>query len=459
MNSSVLGIDFGTSSVKVLQKFRDNSVKKYKKEYKRKDRKGWWDAILSIFGEINFENVAAIGLASQVGTYLVNDKEIIHWNQAEGKEELQELLEKYSSTVFRDELGMVHPRLNSYPLPRLLYCKRTYGKISKLCQLKDEICEKLTGEYVTDPYSWRGLINREKMVYSPFFLKEMGIEEKVLPKIKNYNQMVGLTREIPLTKGKLPQGIPVYLGLNDFFSSLVGMGFGHKDTLFDVTGTSEHLGIITEELPLQTNLIAGPYLKNYLHYGVTACGGDSIKMALKLKTNRKVEKEEFLQKGPVFLPYLKGERAPIFDPDARGCFFGVETGDEDLLFYSVMEGVVFSLYHIYETLGSPQINRIIVSGGASEFSHLNQLKAEIFGVKVDIVEETETTALGAAMIAAVESEWFKNIEEAQKSWCRIKQQIIPTGRSKALLKKRYSIYKKLYPALKPLYHEWNELKK
>ena len=40
MNSSVLGIDFGTSSVKVLQKFRDNSVKKYKKEYKRKDRKG-----------------------------------------------------------------------------------------------------------------------------------------------------------------------------------------------------------------------------------------------------------------------------------------------------------------------------------------------------------------------------------------------------------------------------------
>ena len=141
MNSSVLGIDFGTSSVKVLQKFRDNSVKKYKKEYKRKDRKGWWDAILSIFDEINFENVVTIGLASQVGTYLVNDKEIIHWNQAEGK----------------------------------------------------------------------------------------------------------------------------------------------------------------EELLLQTNLIAGSYLKNHLHYGVTACGGDSIKMAPKLKTNRKVEKEEFLQKAPEWI--------------------------------------------------------------------------------------------------------------------------------------------------------------
>lgn len=64
MNSSVLRIDFGTSSVKVLQKFRDNSVKKYKKEYKRKNRKGWWDAILSIFNEINFENVVTIGLTS-----------------------------------------------------------------------------------------------------------------------------------------------------------------------------------------------------------------------------------------------------------------------------------------------------------------------------------------------------------------------------------------------------------
>ena len=121
-----MGIDFGTSSIRVLQKFTDNSTKKYKKEYEKKDRKGWWNAILSIFDKINFDNVAAIGLASQVGAYLVNDKEIIHWNQAEGK----------------------------------------------------------------------------------------------------------------------------------------------------------------EELPLQTNLIASPYLKNYLHYGVTACGGDSIKMAPKLPTEK-----------------------------------------------------------------------------------------------------------------------------------------------------------------------------
>ena len=56
-----------------------------------------------------------------------------------------------------------------------------------------------------------------------------------------------------------------------------------------------------EELLLQTNLIAGSYLKNYLHYGGTACSGDSIKMAPKLKTNRKVEKEEFLQKGPEWI--------------------------------------------------------------------------------------------------------------------------------------------------------------
>lgn len=464
MNESVLGIDLGTSSVKILQKFRDGDFLKYKAEYESKDSKGWWEAICSLLEEIDFETVKGIGLTSQVGTYIVNEREVYSWESEVGKEELEEILREYEESVFRKEICMNHPALHSYPIPRLLYFKKKYDRLYSVCQPKDIIYEKLTGEKVTDPYSWRGLANTHKQEYSAYFIKQIGIESKILPRMAGILEKAGETKDLRGKGRRLPSGIPVFCGLNDFYASLVGMGLNKEGVLFDITGTSEHLGRLTEEKRAGKGSITSPYLIKNVNYGVTSSSGAAIRKALKIRGEKfdllkeEFGNKEFLKKAPVCLPYLKGERAPVYDPDARGTFFGVgETTSEREIFYSLMEGVVFGLYHIYESMGNGGEDTILAAGGAADIEILNLLKAEIFEMKIEVMEETDTSALGAAMIAAVGAGWYQSLEEAQKEMCRKKAVYLPKGGAGEILQKRYGIYKDLYPVVKPLFKNFKEL--
>ena len=196
MRKCVLGIDLGTSSVKIMKKYRDGSTEKLKNNYTRPLPEGWWNSIKELLNEILWEEVEAIGLVSQVGTYVVNDKDVIGWNAAIGKEELVWWKNKYSQKVFVDEISMPHPEIISYPLPRLKYIKEHFENIQTICQPKEYILKQLTGEYVTDEYSWRGLCHLEKKRYSAFFLKELGLDETVLPPVKGYGKQAGCTKKV-----------------------------------------------------------------------------------------------------------------------------------------------------------------------------------------------------------------------------------------------------------------------
>ncbi len=158
------------------------------------------------------------------------------------------------------------------------------------------------------------------------------------------------------------------------------------------------------------------------------------------------------------MPYLNGERAPIWNADARGMFFGIgsECKKSDMA-YAILEGVAFSLYHIYECMEKPFVRSIRVSGGAAVNDTLNQLKAELFDVPLFVMEENDTSALGAYMIAAVGIKWFENFDEAREQVCKVKEVIKPCGKYKRILKKRFAVYKKLYPAVIQQYEEMRRI--
>lgn len=459
MNKCVLGIDLGTSSVKIVKKYRDGHMEKLKNTYQEALPLGWWKAISELLEQINWNEVSAIGLSSQVGTYLVDDKEVIGWNSNIGKKELEWWKTNYSKQKFVEEISMPHPEIISYPLPRMKYIKEHFKVVKKISQPKEYIMEKLTGEWVTDLYSWRGLANLQTGRYSKFFLKELGMEETMLPPIKYPNQLAGYTKELKFVKNVLPAGIPVYTGLNDYYAGLLGMGIGKNGQAFDVTGTSEHLGVLQSEINEDTTLVSGPYIEHTVHYGVTASSGPSIKYGLSLQSNPAFYMEKIIkEKPPIFLPYVKGERAPIWNADARGAFFGIEENcSTDLMAYAVMEGVVFSLYHIYETMGKPEINQITVSGGAASIDCLNMLKAEIFDVPIEVVEESDVSALGACMTAAVGLGWCSDYTQAAVEWVRTAGKVIPTGKYREWFEKRYEIYKDFYLSIMPLYEKWKEI--
>ena len=126
---NILGIDLGTSSVKMIYNDGDQ-VYKISEKYDSVSFDGWMSAIKKCASKLDLSKLRAIGLSSQVGTYIIDGDNIISWNEPYGKDELDEILSSVSRDEFIREIGMPHPQIISYPLPRLLYikknCKRGY---------------------------------------------------------------------------------------------------------------------------------------------------------------------------------------------------------------------------------------------------------------------------------------------------------------------------------------------
>lgn len=443
MNRAYVGIDLGTSSVKVLLRDAQGNTAKSRVAYDEISPAGWWNATVKALSALSYPENVSIGLSSQVGTYIVNDTDVISWNSPVGQAETEKVRTTFSAQTFLREISMPHPKIASYPIPRLTYIREKYGDGAKVCQPKDFIGKMLTGVYKTDKFSWRGLANMETGTYSTFFLQKVGMPK--LPEIIGYTDKLGTVLPAICAQTGIPAKANVCVGLNDFFASLIGMSIGEKGDVFDITGTSEHVGILTDTLPIETPMVAGPFTKNYVHYGVTASSGASLTFGMHaFGTEVKMPDEAFMGHAPIFLPYLKGERAPIFDQNASGAFFGITDACTPAhMAYAVLEGVAFSIYHIYESLGAPAAEKLTVSGGASKNAVLNRIKAELFGVPVVLLEESDTSALGALTAAA-------RMCGDHTDFCRVKTAVKPTGKLGPQLLKRFAIYKEFYPNIKDI---------
>ncbi|MDO5479464.1 MAG: FGGY-family carbohydrate kinase [Clostridia bacterium] len=456
----IAGIDLGTSSVKVLVTDNGKTVKKAKRTYTERSVDAWLKAVSEALSEISRGiKIDAVSLSSQVGTYIINGSDIISWQDPIGREEVARIKKDISKEEFAAEISMPHPEVISYPMPRLLYIKEHYDAKS-VCQPKDKICQMLTGKQVSDIYSWRGLANLETGAYSKKMLSYLGVDESILPPLKSPFDLAGYVTKEASEKTGLLEGTPVYLGCNDYYAGLLGMGIVESDMLFDITGTSEHIGITTDKLSLDTKMVTGPYFVSNVHYGVTASGGTSLDFGIEKFGFEGIDVEKSLSNdAPIFLPYLKGERAPIWDSNARGMFFGIsdKTTKEDMA-YSVLEGVAFSAYHIYESLeDNVDAKYIITAGGAGKDEKFNKIKSSLWNLPVVTLEETDTSAYGACMIASVASGIYKDIKEAAKAMCRIEKRV--EAKENPLLRQRFELYKKLYESNKQNFEEFRRLAK
>ena len=450
MISGILGIDLGTSSVKLI--FTDGA-RTYKsgERYESADPEGWWSALCRAARGIPAERVRAVGLSSQVGTYVTSGGECIGWSEPVGRAELDGILSEIPREEFEREISMPHPLVASYPLPRLKYIKEKHPDTGWVCMPKDILCERLTGRRVTDVFSWRGLANLREGHYSEGLLKKLSLSGIELPYLASPFDLAGGITEGSAAETGLPKGIPVYIGCNDFFSGLIGMGIGKVGDMFDITGTSEHLGIVRADIPKEDGgLVCGPYFFENVHYGVTASGGCSFDLAASLCELSAIDAYASLERNPpIFLPYLCGERAPIWDSDSRGVYFGLEKGcRREELAYSAAEGVVFSIYHIYECMGRPEAECMITAGGAGRDPMLNKMKASLFGLPVMAAAEKDSSALGAVICAAVGSGACADLREAMDSVCEYSETAEPDEWLGERLLERFEIYKRLYPALK-----------
>lgn len=459
MKHYYLGLDLGTSSVKLAVITEEGCVADIKEKYLSADPAGWTEAIKCAFTRLSetipLKSITAMAISSQVGTYIVDDT-VIGWDSPVGKEELAEIKGKISQEEFVAEIGMEHPDLISYPLPRFLYIKRHFPDCRSVVMPKEFLIQEFTGNTVTDAFSYRGLANIRTGEFSRALLEKLDIDFP-LPTIKSPFSPAGtVTKEAELRYG-LKEGMPVYVGCNDFFAGLLGMGVLEENCAFDLSGTSEHIGIISAERKPGA-FVSGDYFNGCVTYGGTASSGCSCDFAINNFTLEGVTEKEVFNSPPIFLPYLRGERAPIFDPDARGVFFGInDKTDKKSMAYAVLEGVAFSLYHIGEGLGITGAEKLICGGGSSKNKELAQLKAGLFGCKILAAVNDNTSALGAALIAF---SGFSGIplKEAIEPIVQYEVMAEPTGELETLLKKRYAVYLSIYKSLKNDFTKLKEAK-
>ena len=155
-----------------------------------------------------------------------------------------------------------------------------------------------------------------------------------------------------------------------------------------------------------------------------------------------------------FLPYLMGERSPHNNPFARAMFVGMslDTNREDMV-QAVLEGVAFGLrdsFEIARELGI-KVNRTKICGGGAKSLLWCKIIANVMNVTVEIPEQDEGPALGAAILAAVGSGFYQDLESAVSRIVRVKDSIEPEEILVKKYEQAYWNFRKLYPAIKDWY--------
>jgi xylulokinase len=165
--------------------------------------------------------------------------------------------------------------------------------------------------------------------------------------------------------------------------------------------------------------------------------------------------------GLLFLPYLTGERTPHPDPLARGAFVGltIRHGQPHMT-RAVLEGVAYGLRDSFELIkaaGLSSIRQVRISGGGARSALWRQILADVFNAELVTVNTTEGAAYGAALLAGVGTKVWANVDAACQATVKQTGSTQPQPEMVAAYEQGYTLYRKLYPALKDLSHELSQL--
>lgn len=162
-------------------------------------------------------------------------------------------------------------------------------------------------------------------------------------------------------------------------------------------------------------------------------------------------------RGLLFLPYLTSAESPYWDPAARGCFVGLsEAHDAGALYRAVLEGLAYEqrmILELVEQVTGRRTDRLVVMGGASRSQLFTQMLADVLERPVAISAEVETTALGAAILAAaaIGLGGVPDVVETATRMSRVAAVRTPDTRTRDRYGEAFAVYRDLYPALKPVF--------
>ncbi|MEO8752977.1 MAG: FGGY-family carbohydrate kinase [Casimicrobiaceae bacterium] len=254
-------------------------------------------------------------------------------------------------------------------------------------------------------------------------------------------------------------GVPVFAGSMDTWASAVGSGAVSAGHAYDVAGTSEVVGLVCARRCAAPGLLSLQWTDDaYQIGGPTQAGADCAQwghaaFGVRGRLGHAIERVGSVTQRtepPLFLPYLAGERAPVWRSDVRGAFHLVgRHSTSDDFFWAVLEGVAMAVRDILElakTASGVRVTQLFVCGGGARSDAWCRLKADVTGLQVVRSRETETGVIGAAIAAAVGSGLHPSVREAAAHMVALGRRFEPRARFASRSDTRFAQYRQIKQA-------------
>jgi len=446
----------------------------------------WWDGVCrntrALLDRTSGagRRIAAIGVSGHMLGCIAVDRDgevlrpaMIH-SDMRARDECDEIARRVGARNLYEITGnILDPRS---PLCELLWLKRNeasvYEKAARFLQSKDYVVGRMVGSFESTDFSdashaqW---IDIRTQAYAVDVFKELGLDVDKLPALHASTDLVGRLAQPAARAMGLPAGIPVIAGGGDGSCATVGAGAVHPGDTYCCIGTTAWI----EWTAMEPFIDPHARLFNVIALDGKTCGvfgtvqsaGRSVDWAMALLGEEFDSFDQVLNAAPpgsdglLFLPYLEGERSPIFDPAARGVFFGITPNHKRAhLLRAVVEGVSFALRSILDVMReSSSVTALRLIGGGGRSEAWQQILADVCDVNIQALstQAVDATSLGAAIAAGVGTGIYASLSEGARS-IRIEKERPPNKELRPLYDGLFGVYTSLYPQLKPVYARLQE---
>jgi len=447
----------------------------------------WRAALREAFGKLgdklDLRQVASVGLGTLFPAVVALDEDgepltpAIPYSDLRSQAQVQWLDERGLRAHMEDEHGgVILPGTTS--VTTILWLRdrqpEVFAQTALFGHANTYLAGWLTGRLVIDTgsASLTGLFDPERGAWDQELLDATGLSASLFPPALDGCALAGEVTARAAEETGLKAGTPVAVGSGDSLAACLGTAVVESGDILDVGGTTDSVCLCVSRFqPLSgTFLTCHAVPARWVCIAATSYTGGSLPwLARNLGATEEQLFAEAAQAQPaasglVFLPYLKGERSPILDPEARGAFVGLSdaTTRADLA-RAVMEGAALALRHNLEAMEQAhgcRIAGITIVGGPSKVALWNQIKADVCQRRVRILEYEERTALGAALMGAIAGgyvpeydSWvrakdYAGLRAKLGAMCQVRNEFEPVSERGPLYDDLFAKYVALYPALK-----------
>ena len=431
---NLLGIDFGTTSVKAVlfdEKLRElaSSTEDYTVRTSGNivelEPLKYWSLLKNALANVEkTAKVDALAIDTQCETLILTDengepvRDAIVWLDNRAEEEARIIEEHFGRKKVYEVTGQ--PEITAtWPASKLLWVKRNepeiWAKTKKIFLLEDYLLYKLTGEFVTEKTLQSSTIyfDINTSEYWDEMLGFIGVEKDILPALMDSGKYVGEYN-----------GIKVITSAMDQVAGAIGAGVIEKGICSVMTGTTMAIYLPTDSVPefKEDSFVPCHYSfdGSYALLSWSPTAGMALKWFKEAflpdvsfkDLDALAEKVSVGSDGVTFLPYLCGSTMPKYNPDARGSFTGLTPEHNTAHFVrSIMESVACMLKSNLDYLGT-DVDEIRVMGGGAKSPLWCNMKADITKKRLITLKNKETACLGAAILAGVGAGEFKSVKEA-----------------------------------------------